>query len=165
MVRSRSPSIDGRWSPTGAVDDAIPLPNRAPKGKDGGGTIPHRWREMDSNHRFPVAIGQVRTPEWRSLRRKYLHSLGLACYSTQACRAEAEVRIHLPPPASPFPAGAWRANGTMRGGDLNSRSRGDGSGSCLITHHQTQARHQQLAVLGFRYGSGQFGMDGLRLPR
>src|SRR5947208_16516413 len=32
---------------------------------------------MDSNHRFLVAIGQVRTPEWRSLRRKYPHSLGL----------------------------------------------------------------------------------------
>ena len=41
-----------------------------------GGSQTLRWREMDSNHRFPVAIGQVRTPEWRSLRRKYLHSLG-----------------------------------------------------------------------------------------
>src|SRR4029077_7131401 len=34
-----------------------------------------RWREMDSNHRSPVAIGQVRTPKCRSPRRKYLHSL------------------------------------------------------------------------------------------
>jgi hypothetical protein len=32
---------------------------------------------MDSNHRSPRAIGQVRTPEWRSPRRKYLHSLCL----------------------------------------------------------------------------------------
>jgi hypothetical protein len=32
---------------------------------------------MDSNHRSPVAIGQVRTLQWRSPRRKYLHSLGL----------------------------------------------------------------------------------------
>ena len=30
---------------------------------------------MDSNHRSPVAIGQVRTPEGRSSGRKYLHSL------------------------------------------------------------------------------------------
>src|SRR5260370_30836505 len=32
---------------------------------------------MDSNHRSPVAIGQVRTPEDRSAGRKSLHSLGL----------------------------------------------------------------------------------------
>ena len=35
------------------------------------------WREMDSNHRSPLAIGEVRTPERRSPRRKYLHSLCL----------------------------------------------------------------------------------------
>jgi hypothetical protein len=27
-----------------------------------GSHLTHRWREMDSNHRSPVAIGQVRTP-------------------------------------------------------------------------------------------------------
>ena len=59
------------------------------------------WREMDSNHRSPLAIAEVRTPERRSPRQKYLHSLCLgARYSTRACRAEPEVRIHLLPRAS-----------------------------------------------------------------
>src|ERR1700732_3716184 len=106
---------------------------------------------MDSNHRPPVAIGQVRTREGRAPGRKYLHSLGLGmlfnagayvwtseigevfaastparrletrawpspCTTppwiwplrpigfttvpTSTCRAEPEVRIQFPPPAS-----------------------------------------------------------------
>jgi hypothetical protein len=57
-----------------------------------------RWREMDSNHRSPVAIGQVRTPEGRSPGRKYLHSLGLGVsFNSGLPRGSGS---HLPPPAS-----------------------------------------------------------------
>src|ERR1700724_609538 len=106
---------------------------------------------MDSDHRSPVEIGQVRTPEGRSPGRKYLRSLGwgilfnagayvwtseigevfaastparrletrawpspcttppwiwplrpigFTTVPTSTCRAEPEVRIHLPPAQS-----------------------------------------------------------------
>src|SRR5204862_2006484 len=66
---------------TGSVRKAIvPQGERKCREHHAGNDLQRRTRrrrEMDSNHRFPVTIGQERTPEWRSLRRKYLHSLGL----------------------------------------------------------------------------------------
>src|SRR5262249_53005092 len=56
----------------GNADDGHEVTRQATDGVRSRGSGSQRTlcsREMDSNHWFPVAIGQVRTPEWRSLRR------------------------------------------------------------------------------------------------
>src|SRR5262245_27718959 len=53
---------------------------------------------MDSNHPFPVAIGQCELPEWRSLRRQCLPvQPGVGWTLPLACRAVRMVRFHLSP--------------------------------------------------------------------